>query len=156
MDTENWYKKMIKTLIQHVIIHIIHPCTKAYPSLSWPHTHTHSYHTPTHTHTHSHHMPTHTTHPHTPHAHTHHTHTHTVFSSQASLLSLHDRFYHDVNSVVPCFRLTNATHQIGCSGWSLGGRNGRERVEREGGRGERVEREGGEEGKRKRVRREEG
>ena len=56
-------------------------------------------------------------------------HTHTVFSSQASLLSLHDRFYHDVNSVVPCFRLTNATHQIGCSGWSLGGRVERGKVE---------------------------
>ena len=70
------------------------------------------------------------THTFTPHAHAHHTPhtTHTVLSSQASLLSLHDRFYHDVNSVIPCFRLTNATHQIGCSGWPLGGGKGRERV----------------------------
>ena len=92
-------------------------------------------------------------------------HTHTVFSSQASLLSLHDRFYHDVNSVVPCFRLTNATHQIGCSGWSLGGRKGRERGWRGGGKGRergwrgggkgrmerREEREGREEGGKRRV-----
>ena len=119
---------MIKTLIQHVIIHIILKPLCHVPT----HTHTFTLHTHTHIHT---------THPHTSHT------THTVFSSQASLLSLHDRFYHDVSSVIPCFRLTNATHQIGCSGWSLGGRKGRERGWREG---------RWREGKRKRVRKGEG
>jgi len=38
-----------------------------------------------------------------------------VFPSLSTLPSLHERFYRSINSAIPCFRLTNATHQIGCS-----------------------------------------
>ena len=37
-----------------------------------------------------------------------------VFSDQLKLV--HDRIYKTLPGAVSCFRLTNATHQIGCSG----------------------------------------
>eukprot|EP00731_Ephydatia_muelleri_P012106 Em0006g1000a len=37
-------------------------------------------------------------------------------SITTQLPSLHDRIYHSIDTFYPCFRLINATRQIGCSG----------------------------------------
>ena len=42
----------------------------------------------------------------------------TVSLTAASLETVYQKIYTEISGIVPCFRLTNATSQIGCSGES--------------------------------------